>query len=220
MLNVSPGQVVLRVLASYEGPGEPYVRVIEVESGAHLGDFDLGDITLSIGPGDHRLFIFVEVDQGGRTIQCDGSVSFTVPVIPPPPPPPPVCEPTDRPDLEEGGQCSWDKKACEWQCQECDEINPPRHTDIVTSSNSRTLGAGVDVSGNAKWNLRLYAGNPNSPRRFLKAQDSVESSCGEAWRLTIGYFHANHGSCLWTAVLFQDGNEVAQEVILNRCDVN
>ena len=147
VLSVSPGKVTLRVLASYSGPGEPYVRIIDVESGENLGDFVLGDITLSLSPGPHRLFIFVEVSEGGRTIQCDGSVEFEIPTTPPPPTcqgeecEPPACELNFRARKARcdnaGGIYAFDAEACEDSClfpppcgydftdQECPPPPPP-----------------------------------------------------------------------------------------------
>lgn len=87
VLSVSPGQVVLRVNASYNGPGTPYTRIIDAPTGRSLGDYPLGDITLSLPAGDYHVYIFVEVKLDGRVIQCDGSLRFTIPTLPPPPPP-------------------------------------------------------------------------------------------------------------------------------------
>jgi hypothetical protein len=115
VLEVSPGQVTLRVLATYLGDGEPYVRIIDASTGQHLGDHPLGNITLQLTEGPYRLFIFVEVSDSAGFFQCDGSVSFDIsgaPEVPKctgpecnPPPEcdedcePPPCEEDCRPDV-------------------------------------------------------------------------------------------------------------------------
>lgn len=131
VLSVSPGQVVLLVSASYSGDGTPYVRVIDRESGRPLGDYPLGNITLRLDAGRHELFIFVEVSTASGTIQCDGSVSFTIPEGPPPPPPPTPgctedCEPPPPPP-ECGEDNSSNDDDCEPppQCTTGDDCNPP-----------------------------------------------------------------------------------------------
>ncbi len=99
VLSVRPGEVTLRVLASYAGPGDPYVKLLH-STGELIGIYPLGDITLSLPQGDYHLFIFVEVQLPDGLIQCDGSVTFTIPSLPPPPPPgcqgddcdPPPCQ--------------------------------------------------------------------------------------------------------------------------------
>lgn len=104
VLDVSPTSVTLRVLATYEGENAPRVRIVDRATGVLIGDFALGDITLTVRPGSYSWFVFVEVNTAGGLIQCDGSVSFVIPepecvgdCTPPPPctedcEPPPTCE--------------------------------------------------------------------------------------------------------------------------------
>jgi len=112
VLSVRPGEVTLRVLAAYAGPGDPYVKVLH-STGELIGIYPLGDITLSLPQGDYHLFIFVEVHLPDGLIQCDGSVRFTIPGLPPPPPP----------------SCQGDDCDPEPPCDDCEPPPPPCLTD-------------------------------------------------------------------------------------------
>ncbi len=111
VLSVSPGEVTLLVNANYSGAMAEsiYVRLSNAVTGESYGDYPLGVITLTLNPGDYRLFIFVEVQLDTGVIQCDGSLSFTIPSLPPPPP---VCQGDDCEPLE-----------CEEDCEEEPEFD-------------------------------------------------------------------------------------------------
>ncbi len=122
VLSVSPGEVTLQVTADFTPQSSVRVRII-ANNGRSLGDYPLGVITLRLSPGDYILRVFVEVPGYlGGLIQCDGSLSFTIPPVVPPTCqelgtcPPPECDP-------ETEEC--EPKCDEGQTFNGDDCEPP-----------------------------------------------------------------------------------------------
>ena len=166
VLEVRPGQVTLRVLANNVGEGT-YVRIFNADTGKKLGDYDLGDITLFLEPGVYRLLIYTEARVNGRTIQCDGSLSFTIPENP-------TEHPDDKPTCDaenlranaqrEVDSCIWggefeiEAESCSYEvhCNACEEVNqfsystfgPNRTYYTERSCRDVTTGWVYKVTGN------------------------------------------------------------------------
>lgn len=79
IIEEGPGFAVLRALADYDGEGTVDVIVTDFETGGPRGIYPLGDSTINLPPGVHRLRVDMEVQDNTKIYRCGGSVTAEVP---------------------------------------------------------------------------------------------------------------------------------------------
>ena len=126
----------------------------------------------------------------------------------------PVCVPEGEGD---GYNCVWNTRTCRWDCQTCEQANPPGVSGWEWNVTDTHVRAELICENAAECSITIWAGNENNPFRYRKDHEAHRGVCGRSERVSVSYRHERHGSCLWTLIASGPGLNFNQEVI-DRCD--